>query len=408
LGFAAVAPPTPTSTQHYTVTGNNNDTTLQQNIAGQVGPANSITVTATCTPASSSSSNTGIPTDSLNLRSLQIAATQSVATISGQVITGAVTDAIDDAFSNGTTPITAGPNGLFLSFAGVPQHDPATQAALDALAYAGNGGMTYKAPRAAPSFDPGWTAWADLRGTGFDQSSASTREEQINVTAGIGKKLSPNFLVGVFTGYEDFSFTMSSIAGKLTGDGGTIGAYAAARVSQHWRADAMVGWTDMFYNGTAGTASGSFTGSRWLGSGGFTGTYGWGAFVNEPSARIYTLWERDSAFTDTLGTAQPANNFSASRVSIGDKIIYPWLASPTLSVAPYAGLYTDYRFSTTNTLPVAIPFVGIKNGWSERITAGATFTNGRAGPSFSLGGELGGLGAGYDIWSVNARANWPF
>jgi hypothetical protein len=26
----------------------------------------------------------------------------------------------------------------------------------------------------------------------------------------------------------------------------------------------------------------------------------------------------------------------------------------------------------------------------------------------ALGGELGGLGAGYDIWSVNGQANWPF
>jgi hypothetical protein len=395
----------------YTVTGNNQDTTLSQTI--QTAPVNGtlLIVTATCTPAPPPSTSTsGVPTDSQNLRSLQIAGTQAVATLSGQVITGAIEDAIDDAFNNGTAPITFGSNGLFLSFAGTPQQprDPATQEALDALAYAGNGGMTYKAPRAAPSFDPGWTAWADLRGTGFDQSSTTTREEQINVTAGIGKKLSPNFLVGLFTGYEDFSFTMSSIAGKLTGDGGTVGAYAAARVSEHWRADAMVGWTDMFYDGTAGTASGSFTGSRWLGSGGFTGTYGWGAFVNEPSARIYTLWERDSAFTDTLGTVQPVNNFTASRVSVGDKISYPWQASPTWLVAPYVGLYTDYRFSTTNALPVAIPFVGIKDGWSERVTAGATFATGRAGPSLSLGGELGGLGAGYDIWSVNARANWPF
>lgn len=397
----------------YTVTGNNQDTTLSQTISVVGVNGTLLFVTATCTPApppSTSTSSSGVPTDSQNLRSLQIAGTQAVATLSGQVITGAVEDAIDNAFSNGTTPITFGPNGLFLSFAGTPQpqRDPATREALDALAYAGNGGMTYKAPRAAPSFDPGWTAWADLRGTGFDQSSTTTHEEQINVTTGIGKKLSPDFLVGLFTGYEDFSFTMSSIAGKLTGDGGTIGTYAAVRFSEHWRADAMVGWTDMFYNGIAGTASGSFTGSRWLGSGGFTGTYGWGNFVNEPSARIYTLWEHDSAFTDTLGTAQAVNNFSASRVSAGDKISYPWQASPTWLVAPYVGLYTDYRFSTTNALPVAIPFVGIKDGWSERVTGGATMTTGRAGPSLSLGGELGGLGAGYDIWSVNARANWPF
>ena len=29
-------------------------------------------------------------------------------------------------------------------------------------------------------------------------------------------------------------------------------------------------------------------------------------------------------------------------------------------------------------------------------------------PSFSVGAELGGLGAGYEIWSANARVNWLF
>src|ERR1700675_2779311 len=37
--------------------------------------------------------------------------------------------------------------------------------------------------------------------------------------------------------------------------------------------------------------------------------------------------------------------------------------------------------------------------------AGPTFSTGRAGPSRSLGGELGGLAAGYDLWSANVRAN---
>jgi Autotransporter beta-domain len=370
------------------------------------------TLTFLCIGGGAGSNPSSPSSLSQNLRSLQIAATQSAATISGQVTTGAVGEAIGDAFSNGTTPIIAGANGLFLSFAAEPQRDPATQKALDALAYAGNGGngsMTYRAPR-APWADPGWSAWADLRGTGFDQNTAGigSQERQVNVNAGIGKKLSPDLLVGLFTGYEDFSFTMSSIGGKLTGDGGTIGAYAAARFSQHWRADAMFGWTDMFYDSTAGTASGSFTGSRWLGSGGFIGTYGWGAFVNEPSAHIDTLWERDNAFTDTLSTTQPVNNFSASRVSVGDKISYPWQALSNLSVAPYLGFYADFHFQTETALPVGVPFVGIKDGWSERVTGGVTMTNGRAGPSLSLAGELGGLGAGYDIWSANARANWPF
>jgi hypothetical protein len=65
-------------------------------------------------------------------------------------------------------------------------------------------------------------------------------------------------------------------------------------------------------------------------------------------------------------------------------------------------------FSSDNALPVAASVVGIQNGWSERVTAGATWTFVRGGPSVSLGGELGGIGAGYDLWSANARLDWPF
>lgn len=399
--FSNIVGPSYTNTISYTV-----PTTTTHTIFAGFGSyaGGSPTANVTCTPAGSSSN-----TDSQKLRSLQIAGTNTAATISEQVIPNQVAAAIDAAFANGTAPVTPGPNGLRLNFAAEPQRDAATQQALDALAYAGDGGMVYKVPPPAPSFDRPWSAWADLRGTGFDQSSASTHEEQINVTGGIGRKLGPDLLVGLFTGYEKFSFTMETIAGKLTGDGGTIGGYTAWRFADHWRVEGMLGWTDMHYNGTAGTAAGSFTGSRWLSSGGFTGTYRWGAFVFEPSARINAMWEHDNSYTDTLGTAQGVNNFSASRVSAGNQFGYPWQASSTLAVAPYVGLYTDYRFSTSTALPVAVPFVGIKNGWSERVTAGATFgTGGRAGPSLSLGGELGGLGAGYDIWSVNARANWPF
>ncbi len=141
-------------------------------------------------------------------------------------------------------------------------------------------------------------------------------------------------MVGIFSGYENFSFTMELIAGKLTGDGGTIGGYGAWRYAEHWRADAMLGWTDMAYNGTAGTASGEFRGSRWLGSGGLTGNYNWAGFLLEPSARLYTLWKRDTAFTDTLGTLQPSRDFSSSRASAGDKISYPWQATSALTVVP--------------------------------------------------------------------------
>src|SRR6202041_546977 len=109
-----------------------------------------------------------------------------------------------------------------------PQPSQRTQDAFDALAYAA--GYTKAPPAPQPTFDRLWSAWADVRGTGFDQTDANGQHgSQLNVTAGIGRKLTSDFLVGLFGGYENFLFSMASISGRMTGEGGTAGGYAAWR-----------------------------------------------------------------------------------------------------------------------------------------------------------------------------------
>jgi hypothetical protein len=382
------------ATFSYTVVANN--TTLSDTLEIDFGTA---TLTVTCTPSNS---------DSQNLRALQSGITKTVAANSGAAITGAVDSAISDAFSStGAGPVTVTPNGLTMNFAAGTQSTiiRGTDEAFSALGYASDGYI--KAPPRV--YDPSWNAWADARGTGFDQNDAlsDTHGTQLNVTGGVGHKITPDFVAGLFTGYERFNFSVEALAGKMSGDGGTVGAYAAYRFDPHWRADGMIGWSEIWYSALAGTASGSFTGSRLLGSGGLTGDYRLADLMFEPSTRIYTLQEAENAWTDSLGTTQASRNFSESRFSTGGKVMYPWQAAG-IQISPYVGSFADYRFSTDDALPVGVPFVGIKDGWSARATTGVTFATGRYGPSFSLGGELGGIGAGYDVWSASARVNWPF
>jgi hypothetical protein len=94
-------------------------------------------------------------------------------------------------------------------------------------------------------------------------------------------------------------------------------------------------------------------------------------------------------------------------VSSGAKIIYPWqIASDTL-LSPYFGFYGDSRFASDGTAVSDIANTGIKNGWSGRAITGIT-TNLRSGLAISVGGELGGLGADYEIWSLHTRASLKF
>lgn len=273
--------------------------------------------------------------------------------------------------------------------------------AFAALGYA----AVNKAPLQAPVFAPQWSTWADVRGSGFEQSdSRALKGTQINATGGITYKLRPDLVVGAFAGYENFNYDFASLAGNLKGNGGTIGTYAGWQITPTLRWKGMVGWTGLGYDASAATASGNFDGSRWLVSTGLSGSYRVAAFIVEPSADVFALWERQTGYTDNLGVAHDSRSFSTGRVSLGGRA----LASSWWSgVTPYLGFYGDWRFATNTAQPAAVPFTGIGDGWSARVTGGVNMRVFTVG-SLTLGGEYGGIGADYQIWTGKARLSVPF
>jgi hypothetical protein len=221
----------------------------------------------------------------------------------------------------------------------------------------------------------------------------------------------PNFLVGVLGGYETFDYRSDALQGRLRGDGWTVGSYLGWKVAPNLRFDAAVAYSGIGYDGTAGTAAGSFGGHRWLISSGLTGTYESRGFRIEPSARVYALWEREDAYVDTLGTLQTARDFSTGRASGGVKVAYPIAWSPTTELSPYVGLYGDYYFNADNAgapaVSPAVPTIFVMDGWSARAAGGlaARFVN---GAQVSVGGERSGIGGNFALWTYRARASIPF
>jgi hypothetical protein len=258
-----------------------------------------------------------------------------------------------------------------------------------------------------------WLPWADLRLAGFDSSAHSDlKGDQINVTAGLTRKLSPTFLVGVIAGYETFDYTSELLAGRLTGDGWTTGGYLGWRFAPHWRLDVAVARAWINYHGNAGTAGATFDGSRWLISGGLVGTYDWRGVEFESSGRVYALWQHERAYLDSLGTNQPERNFETGRISAGANLTYPFAWSPTTIAAPYFGIYGDYYYSydpaAITGLPPPPSFFGPSfNGWSPRFTSGLGVSFDR-GMKFTVGAELGGIGTDHRIWSLQAHGTLPF
>jgi subtilase family protein/Big-like domain-containing protein/IPT/TIG domain-containing protein len=277
-----------------------------------------------------------------------------------------------------------------------------------ALGYADDGSLWSKAPplAAAPH---AWLAWIDVRGADYERTTVGSdlKGVQVDTLAGITHRITPNFLVGVLGGYEHFDYSSQAFNGVLRGDGWTTGAYMGWRIMPNLRFDAGGAWSDIMADDTSGMATGNFLGHRWLVTTGLTGTYGWQAFVLEPSARVFALWEHENAYTDSLGTLQPDHNFSTGRASAGAKVTYPFAWTSTLNLAPYVGLYGDYYFSTDDAATAGLTTVPLLQGWSARATAGMamTFSNSAL---VSLGGEYGGLGSDTHIWTWRVRGSVPF
>jgi outer membrane autotransporter protein len=346
-----------------------------------------------------------------------------VASISGQAISSAVGNAIDVGFSGNPLPFTPNGGGFTCYFAAdpdapgsVPDQDalkrflasPDGRRVDDAFAALTHAGPT-KAPPRAPAPARDWLAWIDVRGTDFDRDTfgSDLKGTQLNTVAGVTRRLTPDFLVGVLGGYEHFDYSSQAFNGVLKGDGWTTGAYLGWRFAPHLRFDAAAAWSDILANDAAGTAVGNFTGQRWLASGGVTGTYGWQAFVLEPSARVYALWEHENAYTDSLGTLQPARDFSTGRASGGVKVSYPFAWWGAAKFAPYVGLYGDYYFSVDDASVADLATAPLLQGWSARATGGLALTF-AGGAQLSGGGEYAGIGGNTHIWTWRMRGNVPF
>ena len=376
-----------------------------------------------------------IPADSLKLRALQAMATPVVSQFSGQAISGAIDNAIAEGFSDGGGSLVSPNNsGIRFNFAAdSSSDDPKASSKVSSAAPFGTtsdnsrvndafGALAYAGPIKAPKsyVEPrDWLGWAEVRGATLERWSAggtgastTLYGNQINVTAGLTRKLAPNFLIGALGGYETFDYRSDQLQGRMKGDGWTVGSYLGWKITQTIRFDAAVGYSGLGYDGTAGTASGSFTGNRWLVSGGLTGTYESHGLMIEPSARVYALWEHENAYTDTLGTVQSARDFTTGRASGGLRLAYPVMWS-SVAIAPYVGLYGDYYFNGDSAAvpagSLATVSAAILDGWSARAAGGANlkFTN---GAQISVGAERGGIGSssGAALWTYRARASVPF
>src|SRR5579872_6815320 len=327
-----------------------------------------------------------VPADSLKLRALEVAGTRIESQSSGQAISGSIGTAINEGLSGGGSPLTLSDNGVHLNLATGPAET-----------------------------DKRWRVWADARAIGWDTDvrTGDIHGGQVNALLGLSGALTPDLLLGAFAGYENFDYTSDLLDGRLKGDGWTVGTYLGWRFLPGVRFDAGIARSGVSYDSTAGTAAANFPGQRWIANAALFGSYQtiYGTEL-EPSLKVYSAWEHDDAFTDTLGVSETSRNFSNGRASGGAKLAYPWTVSDATTIAPYVGLYADYYFNSDGAGGPAAAALLLPNqfveGWSARVTTGITVTS-WGGVRLLLGGEVGGLGSDqFTAWTLRGHATVPF
>jgi Autotransporter beta-domain/Bacterial Ig-like domain (group 3)/IPT/TIG domain len=362
--------------------------------------------------------------DSVKLRQMQMAVMPVVTNMSGQAISGAIDNAISNGFGGGCQLVSPNGGGFTYCYDGdtpmqrsslapeeshlLPDQRQRLEQDFAALGFADNSPSSIKASTAPhPSHD--WLVWIDMRGAEFRTTTVGSdlQGTQVNGTAGVTRRLTSDFLVGVLGGYEHFNFTSQAYSGKLTGDGYTAGGYVGWRLASTVRFDASGAWSDITAADAAGTASGNFTGHRWFAAAGVTGTYDWAATVFEPSARVYMLWEQENAYTDSLGALQASHTFDTGRGSAGLKVSHDFPAGFG-ALAPYVGLYGDYYFSKDDaTTTPGLTAVPLLQGAAVRATGGVMMRFG-GGAQLSVGAEYSGIGQDTRIWNLQAHGSVPF
>jgi hypothetical protein len=258
--------------------------------------------------------------------------------------------------------------------------------------------------------------WAEVRGAFLDRwngasgsSAPDVSGNHVTVLGGLTVRLGDSFLVGALAGWENFDYRSDALQGRLKGDGWSVGPYLGWRITREIRLDGGVTYSGIGYDGSAGTAQGSFHGNRLLATAGVSGSYDMWGWKLDPSARIYALWEKEGAYTDSLGTPQDSRNFSTGRASVGLKVGYPvrfyepWLDS----ITPFAGAYADYYFNNDSATAALSSIPLVMDGASMRLVGGLSAVIG-AGGQASLSVERGGIGGDFGVWTYRARASIPF
>ena len=428
---------------NYTVTGNSGDTSLAEFFAIYQGGA-TLTVVATCVPASTKSSDAsqtvtkGFLLSRINGILLNDPGSTSLLNRSNSTVPGGIASAGIGATNIASSAATfGGAMGLGAGLAnrhgdrtgiGASRFDDAdastdgsrniqfsnslskmrreaanAQMSKDRMALgAGDGGSL---PLAYATASP-WDVWVEGRYSAFDDD-ALDRDGHVGVLyVGTDYRLTENLIVGALIQFDWSKDQSGVLQSDIDGTGWMAGPYLSARIHDNVYLDLRAAWGGSSNDMTLGATTGTFDTTRWLVKGTLAGNFEHAAWRITPSAELAYVEENQNVFTNSAGTFVPSQTVSLGRLQFGPEFGYRFAHTADTFIEPFAAIRGVWDFDNPNVAIIDGFVVGPGDFWGRLegglnvMTSGGTYVRGSA--------SWDGVGASdYSGYTLQGTVNVP-
>lgn len=382
----------------YTVTGGNDDTTLNTYMLVQAIPYE-ISVTATCTPAplppqphpSEDISSTvsgeiakAFVLSRMNALMLNQPSSISLRDHGSANRVGIVTSSLFSLNLNSTTDSsygTGGPttinrnpsilNAERLNAFGVNSHDSLRggqpihfrQALSDTIRNLGLSSNHDEKQGAPARFD----AWIEGYYTGFNYDRIGSDSNGHSFVGFIGTdyRISDSLLIGALAQLDSTEETSDMLSSKVDGNGWMAGPYLSARLHKNIFLDLRAAGGSSSSNDLEMTnATADFDTTRWLVFGRISGDWHKGSLRFTPTTYVAYIEENIKGFTESTGAKVSGQNISLGQAAFGPEIGYSTQVA-NLEVQPYGSIKGIWNFDRPNGPLINAQLIGIGPYWGQ-------------------------------------------
>lgn len=273
----------------------------------------------------------------------------------------------------------------------------------------------------ARQFGHGYSADGSAEPTGFSNfwiSGALSRTKQNGqsqdfgiVHLGAGYKISSDLLIGGILQIDRADETDTSVGASVSGTGWMIGPYFVTRLQDNIVLDGRIAYGQSSNKvSPTGAYTDNFDTTRALIKARVTGEYYHNDLKISPLFSFIYFTEKQKAYVDSLSATIPDQTVNLGQISIGSDVSKTFVLDNGMVMTPSAGLKGVWNFKDTGFLNAATGAASTLNNakLSARLDFGVDIENDN-GMNIDIGGFFDGIGSSnYESYGGSAKLTVKF